>query len=155
MQSNGARALLALTAVVIVVVGFLILRGEDSEVGVGSADPPAVVPGQADSAAAGGQEGKPAGGPKPKLTDALTTIVVTDGAPADGVADLEYQVGDQIRFAVESDAADEVHVHGYDIEEAVGAGETVEFDFPADLDGIYEVEMHDSATPIAELAVNP
>lgn len=135
MQSNRARTLLALTAVVIIIVGFLVLRGEDSEVGVGSADPPVVSSGPRGTTSADGRgEG---------------------GAPADGVTDLEYEVGDQIRFAVESDVADEVHVHGFDIEEAVGAGETVELDFPADRAGIYEVELHESATPIVRLTIKP
>ena len=148
MQSIGARTLLALAAIVIVVVGFLILRGEENEAGVGSADPPTMTTGDSEETTTGG-----GGGDKP--AEELTTIVVAGGAPEGGVADLEYQVGDQIRFAVESDVADEVHVHGFDIEEAVGAGETVEFDFPADRDGIYEVEMHESATPIARLTINP
>ena len=52
-----------------------------------------------------------------------------------GVADLAFNQGDDIRFEVDSDTADEVHVHGYDIEEDVEAGGTVEFDFPADLEG--------------------
>ena len=35
------------------------------------------------------------------------------------------------------------------------AGGTVEFDFPADIEGVFEVELESSATQIAELTVNP
>ena len=82
-------------------------------------------------------------------------IIVKEGAPEGGVAELEYDVGDEVRFAVSSDAADEVHVHGYDIEQEIGPGEPTELAFTADLDGVYEVELHESAAQIAELTVNP
>ncbi len=29
------------------------------------------------------------------------------------------------------------------------------FDFPADIDGVFEVEIEETAVPIAELTVNP
>lgn len=153
MQSNGARALVALAAVVVLVVGFILLTGED-EAGVGSADPP--VASTADETSAGSttkDEGLTGLGGDP--AEEVPTIVVTDGAPVGGVAELDYDVGDEVRFTVAADAADEVHVHGYDIEQEVAAGDTTEFAFPADLDGIYEVELHESATQIAELTVNP
>ncbi|MGI9556757.1 MAG: hypothetical protein ACR2N5_02325 [Solirubrobacterales bacterium] len=82
-------------------------------------------------------------------------IVVRDGAPVDGVAELEYSKGDDVRFRVRSDVAEEVHVHGYDIFMEVEAGGSVDFDFPADIDGIFEVELEGSHTQIAELRVNP
>lgn len=158
MKSNGARALVALAAIVVLVVGFILLTGED-EAGEGSADPPvASAPAEttAEEAAGGGSGGDPSEpAEKPKPADELTTIVVKGGEPEGGVAELDYDVGDEVRFAVSSDAADAVHVHGYDIEQEVAAGETTEFAFPADLDGIYEVELHESAAQIAELTVNP
>jgi hypothetical protein len=85
----------------------------------------------------------------------IETIVVRDGEPVGGIQELEYDAGEQIRFRVSSDAADEVHVHGYDIEEEVPAGGTAKFSFPADIEGIFEVELHGSEKQIAELRVNP
>ncbi len=161
MQSNGARALGALAAIVVLVVGFVVLTGEE-EAGEGSADPPvASTPAETTADTAGGgsggdqRESVENPNPKPKPTDDLTTIVVAGGEPEGGVAKLDYEVGDEVRFAVESDAAEEVHVHGYDIEQEIGPGRATEFAFPADLDGIYEVELHESAVLIAELTVNP
>jgi len=89
--------------------------------------------------------------PKP----AVETIVVRNGAPVDGVAELEFDAGEQVRFRVRSNVADEVHVHGYDVEEEVPAGGTATFSFPADIEGIFEVELHESEQQIAELRVNP
>jgi len=90
-----------------------------------------------------------------KAKSSLPTIVVRDGEPVGGVEELEYSAGDQIRFSVRSDVADEVHVHGYDISQEVPAGGSVAFSFPADIEGIFEVELEERVEQIAELTVNP
>lgn len=86
---------------------------------------------------------------------AVPEIVVRDGEPVGGVRELEYDAGDQIRFKVRSNRADEVHVHGYDVEQEIPAGGTATLSFPADIEGIFEVELHGSEAQIAELRVNP
>lgn len=85
----------------------------------------------------------------------IPTIVIRNGEPVGGVEELEYSAGDEIRFGVKSNVADEVHVHGYDVEKEVPAGGTATLSFPADIEGIFEVELHGSGTQIAELRVNP
>jgi hypothetical protein len=85
----------------------------------------------------------------------VPTVVVRNGEPVGGIEELEYDAGDQIRFEVSSDVADEVHVHGYDLSQNVAAGGTVSFDFPADIEGIFEVELEGRAEQILELRVNP
>jgi hypothetical protein len=89
--------------------------------------------------------------PKP----AVETIVVRDGAPVGGVAELEYDAGEEVRFRVRSNTADEIHVHGYDVTKEVPVGGTVTVSFPAELEGIYEAELHGSGEQIAEIRVNP
>lgn len=83
------------------------------------------------------------------------TIVVRGGEPVGGVQTLEFDAGEEVRFHVSSDAAEEIHVHGYDIAKDVPAGGTIEFDFPAELEGIYEVELEELGVQIAELRINP
>ena len=85
----------------------------------------------------------------------IPTVVVRGGEPVGGVAELEYDAGEEIRFEVRSDVADEVHVHGYDLMQDVPAGGTVSFDFPAEIEGIFEVELEGRGEQIAELTVNP
>jgi hypothetical protein len=97
---------------------------------------------------AAGEEAASRGGTVP-------TVTIRGGEPVGGVAELEYSAGDDIRFEVVSDVADEVHVHGYDLMREVPAGGTVSFDFPAEIEGIFEVELEDRKTQIAELTVNP
>jgi hypothetical protein len=86
---------------------------------------------------------------------ATPTIVVKNGEPVGGVQELEYNAGDQVRFKVESDVADEIHVHGYDLMKDVPAGGSVTFSFPAEIEGIFEVELEERKEQIAELRVNP
>lgn len=86
---------------------------------------------------------------------AIETIVVRNGAPVGGVQELEYDAGEEIRFRVRSNTADEVHVHGYDVSKEVPAGGSATLAFPADIEGIFEAELHGSGEQIAEIRVNP
>jgi Cu-Zn family superoxide dismutase len=85
----------------------------------------------------------------------VPTIEVENDEPVGGVQELEFDSGEEIRFRVSSDAAEEIHVHGYDIAKDVPAGGSVEFEFPAEIEGIFEVELEELGTQIAELRVNP
>lgn len=86
---------------------------------------------------------------------AVPTIVVKNGEPVGGVQELEYSAGEQVGFKVDSDVADEIHVHGYDLMEDVPAGGSVTFSFPAEIEGIFEIELEGRKEQIAELRVNP
>ena len=86
---------------------------------------------------------------------ATPKIVIENGEPVGGVQELEYSAGDRIRFEVDSDVADEIHVHGYDLMKDVSAGGSVSFSFPAEIEGIFEVELEELGEQIAELRVNP
>jgi hypothetical protein len=82
-------------------------------------------------------------------------VVVAGGEPKGGIQELTYIAGEPIRFRVESDVADEVHFHGYDVGKEVEAGGTVNFDVPATIPGIFEVELEDAKQQIAEVTVEP
>jgi hypothetical protein len=43
---------------------------------------------------------------------------------------------------VSSDAHDDIHLHGYDIEKPVEAGKPARFKFKASIEGIFEMESH-------------
>ena len=126
-------------------------------VGCGVNDEPASAPTTADSGAQTTQSGvteitepeQPEPEPEP------AQILVRDGKPVGGVARLEYKRGERIRFAVFSDTADEVHVHGFDLAKDVAANGSVRFDFEADIEGVYEVELEGAHVQIAELRIEP
>jgi hypothetical protein len=90
-----------------------------------------------------------------KASPAVTTIVIKNGKPVGGIADLTYNKGERVRFKVDSDVSDEVHMHGFDIMKDVEAGGTVIFDFPATIEGIFEAELEGRGEQILELTVNP
>jgi hypothetical protein len=85
----------------------------------------------------------------------VPTIVIKNGEPVGGIRQLEYRAGEQIHFKVESDIAEEVHFHGYEVMKDVKAGGTVSFDRPAEIEGIFEVELEGRKEQIAEITVNP
>jgi heme/copper-type cytochrome/quinol oxidase subunit 2 len=74
---------------------------------------------------------------------------------SDKVTDLRFKEGETVRFRVRSDVADEVHVHGYDLMKDVEPGQTITFSFPADMTGIYVVELENAEKQIASLRIDP
>jgi preprotein translocase subunit SecF len=82
-------------------------------------------------------------------------ITIRDGEPVGGIQQLTVQLGEEVKVRVESDVAEELHVHGYDLTADVEAGEDAEIEFEATIAGRFEIELEDSGTPIAELEVRP
>lgn len=62
---------------------------------------------------------------------------------------------ERVRFRVRSRAADELHVHGYDIRRQLTAGGTVPISFEAGIDGIFEIELEAAGEQLASLRVDP
>lgn len=141
MQSKGARAaLLAALAAVAVVLFVVLSDGGDDE----SDSTTATTVTTATTATAP---------PEPEFE----VITLKNGEPVGGVKELDYTKGDQVLIEVRLDEPQEdVHIHGYDIEELNPSG-TVRFDFPAKLDGIFELEAHGPSGDVvlAEIVVNP
>jgi hypothetical protein len=140
----GAALIIAILAL------FLVLQPDDSnDDDTTTSSAPAVTTGEA-----GTSPGEPAKPIKP-TPPPVPTVTVKDGEPEGGVLELDLKEGDLIRFQVKSDVDEEIHVHGYDLSKDISAGGTVTFAFPADIGGIFEVELENSAVPIVSLQVNP
>ena len=98
-------------------------------------------------------------------TAAQTTTTVEDDilrfgfAVIDGVVDgssrLEIPLGARIELTVESDVADELHLHGYDVMLDLEAGVPGVLELTADIPGIFEMELESSRLLITELEVAP
>jgi len=86
---------------------------------------------------------------------ASQTITVVNGQPQGGVKTVTFKKGDQAVLKVNSDTADEIHVHGYDLKKDVEKGGSVTFSFKATIEGRFEVELEDAGTQIANLEVTP
>jgi FtsP/CotA-like multicopper oxidase with cupredoxin domain len=83
------------------------------------------------------------------------TVEVKDAKPVGGVQKLRWKKGETIDLTVKSDTADEVHFHGYDVHKDVAKGGSVQFKFPAKIDGVFVVELEDHKQQIAEVTVDP
>lgn len=140
-MTTGRRIALLAAVLVVAVVGFIILKPDDTK--------------KQDTVATNGQTtpgvttpGKPAPPPIPQVT-------VKDGKPVGGVKEIDANKGDRVQFVVQSDVADEIHVHGYDFMKDVEAGGKVSFSFKAKIDGEFEVELEKHGEQIANLVVQP
>jgi hypothetical protein len=85
---------------------------------------------------------------------APVVIHVVNGKPQGGVQKIVVNKGDPVKFTVDSDVADEIHVHGYNFHKDVKKGGSVSFDFPAKIDGIFVIELESRSEQIASLQVN-
>jgi pullulanase/glycogen debranching enzyme len=79
------------------------------------------------------------------------TVVLEPGK----VQKLKYTQGDQVRFQVRSPKADEVHVHGYNIERELEPNKATTIAFKATINGIFDIEIHSTDTQIGQLTVEP
>jgi plastocyanin len=69
-------------------------------------------------------------------------IQIKGGEPVGGPADIKVKKGDKVRIVVSADAHDDIHLHGYDIEKPVEPGQPAQFNFTANIEGIFEIESH-------------
>jgi len=72
----------------------------------------------------------------------VNRIEIKGGQPVGGVQDIKVKKGDKVTIVVSSDAEDDIHLHGYDIEKPVEPGKPATFKFTADIEGIFEIESH-------------
>ncbi len=78
---------------------------------------------------------------------------VAHGKLATGPREVEVALGDQVVLEIVSDTADEVHVHGYDIEKRITPGAPARVRFEATIPGVFDVETH-SGVMLCELQVS-
>jgi hypothetical protein len=152
MQSRGARVGLVLVAAAVVVVLFLVLRenGDDGET-TSVAEQSTTTEEPAGDAVNPTEEPKPKP-PEPENFEA--EIEVEGGAPVGGVQDLEVPAGEKATITVSSpDTTEHVHLHGYDIFADLAPGKPAKIEFDATIDGVFEMELEGSVTPIAEITV--
>ena len=157
-MNSGQRIAIILAAVVVLAGGFFIARGssddpspaevtETSE-GTGGAQAPATT-----SAATTPETETQEEAPPPPRVE---TIRIQDGKPASGEArTLKFDSGETVRLRFSSNAASEVHIHGYDKYVNVPAGGSARTRFEANAEGIFEIEDHGTGTLLANLEVRP
>ena len=149
-MSRGQRIVLLALAALVAVVAVILLR-PDGE-GERFERSPTSAPQGETPRATGEAEPRPSPSPpKPRAT----AIVLRDGRPVGGVKDITVKSGDTVRLAFRSDAAEEAHIHGYDRALQLKPGKTAKVSFPAELEGVFEIEAHNSGAELGSLRVEP
>jgi FtsP/CotA-like multicopper oxidase with cupredoxin domain len=145
--SKTQRLALVAAAVAVAVVAFVIAKpGGDDE--AGGRDSAATAPARTET----GTDAATQPSPAPRVN----RVRLRNGRVVDGARRIVAQNGDTVRITVTSDAPDEIHLHGYDIEREVGPSKPARFVFKADLEGEFELEAHDLGhLKIASVAVEP
>jgi heme/copper-type cytochrome/quinol oxidase subunit 2 len=90
--------------------------------------------------------------PEPQVVR-ISVSVPGDKAPT--VKHFTIQQGRQVVFVVESELADEVHLHGYDLSADVAPGAPATIRFKATAPGLFEAELESRSLAIAEIEVRP
>lgn len=85
----------------------------------------------------------------------LPLIRVAGGVKTEGVDVLSVRLGETVRFEIETDVADEVHVHGLDLKFETVPGEKVVVEFVAEAAGIFEIELEGAGMTLFDLEVTP
>jgi hypothetical protein len=142
----GIAALIAVVAIVVLVSG----GGGDDEGGSGEQAAATATATPAEDTG-GVEPEEPTATPEPTPTPRPRPPLLVQGSPRT----LRFTQGERIRFRVRAEQADHVHVHGFDRLKDIAAGQTITFSFPADITGIYEVELEESGILLGNLRVDP
>jgi hypothetical protein len=97
----------------------------------------------------------PVAGVAPAPAAQAFDFVVRDGRLVSGPAAFRVRQGEQIVLRIESNANDELHLHGYDLKVRVKAGEPATLEFAATRSGRFELELHKRHTQLGALEVYP
>lgn len=143
MNRNQRLILLALAAVVVIAALIVLPGGDDEETPTPAQTTTTRQQSRSTPQSATTTSSTSAPAPKPPLLQAGKET------------ELSFEKGDTVRFRVRADAAEELHVHGYDIKRDLQPGKTITVSFPADIEGIFEIELEHSGTKLATLKVEP
>jgi Cupredoxin-like domain len=146
--------------------GMLVLAGcgggDDS--GAGASPSPSVAPTASPTETPSGTPSTP-GGPNTKSpsntadpsgeqADVTINVTVANGKVNPSGASIKVKAGQTVLITAVSDAADELHIHGYDKELELAPGKPTSVKFTADMKGTFEVETHESGKLVAKLVVS-
>jgi hypothetical protein len=146
-MSRNQQIGLVVVALVVAVAAFVIARPSDDD---DNSQPPAAKT-EPDNGVTVGQSVD---------SGQITRIQVKGGVVVGDVKEIKAEKDEIVRIVVSSDAPDEIHLHGYDIEKEAAPGSPARFRFRADVEGAFELESHAAEDAgneplIARLLVGP
>jgi hypothetical protein len=97
----------------------------------------------------------PSEAPAPIPQEKAFAFVVRNGKLFSGPAALQVRQGEHVRLNIESNADDELHLHGYDFKLRIKAGEPATLEFAASRSGRFGLELHKRHSDLGALEVYP
>jgi plastocyanin len=91
--------------------------------------------------------------PTPTNSARTITVTIQKGKINPPPGRVRVSRGEKVQIVVTSDEADEVHVHGYDLEKPLRPGKPTTIEFTADQPGLFEVETHELDKVLFQLQV--
>ncbi|MDH3248501.1 MAG: hypothetical protein OEQ47_06045 [Acidimicrobiia bacterium] len=91
----------------------------------------------------------------PIVPDVIEIEISYLSGVVEGGGRIEVPLGESVVIRVDSDVADEGHLHGYDIFVDVEPGTTGVVEFVADIPGIFELELEGARVLLADLEIAP
>lgn len=142
-----SRFLIVGIAIVVAAGLYLVLRPDDT-------DEPSAGPATTTQATTGttttGEPAPPPPPPGPPLP-ARVQIVIRDGLPVGGPRRVTVSRGRRVILIVDSDVADHVHLHGYNVMRDLAPGQPARIGFRATILGTVEAELEDRGVQIARI----
>jgi hypothetical protein len=80
-------------------------------------------------------------------------VEIAHGRVSGDTGRVSVPTGSSVTITITSDAADEAHLHGYDLETELTPGEPAELAFDATVPGVFELELHEAGTQLLTLQV--
>jgi len=92
--------------------------------------------------------------PSGEQADVTINVTVANGKVNPSGATIKAKAGQTVLVTAVSDAADELHIHGYDEELELSPGKPASVTFTANMKGTFEIETHESGKLVAKLVVS-
>ncbi|WP_020577253.1 cupredoxin domain-containing protein [Actinopolymorpha alba] len=91
----------------------------------------------------------------PTVRATVLDITIANGKVSPNAEQVKVKAGTTVRIQASGDAADEIHVHGYDKALAIKPGAASSLEFVADQTGRFEIETHETGALVYQLIVTP
>jgi hypothetical protein len=92
--------------------------------------------------------------PSGEQADVTIDVTVANGKVNPSGATIKAKAGQTVLVKAISDAAEELHIHGYDKELELAPGKAASVKFTANMKGTFEIETHKSGKLVAKLVVS-
>jgi len=137
-MSRNQRIGLIVAAALVAVLAFVIASPGDDDEGENAAQTTPAAQTETGTDTETEAQAEPPAPPKPEVA----RIRLRGGEVAAGPAEIKVKKGDTVVIVVAADAPDDIHLHGYDIEEKVAPSQPARFRFKGNLEGEFELESH-------------